>query len=75
VRCLYTYHTREQWRGFTSKHGLVPIEERWSMNLYPPIFEQLFGGSLHYLGVHGSPPTAAAAAPNASATGAARDHT
>lgn len=48
VPCLYRYNTPEQWVHFRERLHAEPAEERLSMRVYPPVFEQLFGGSLHY---------------------------
>lgn len=48
VPCLYRYHTPQGWRAIRERLGLGLIEERLGMRVYPPLFEQLFGGSLHY---------------------------
>ena len=48
VPCLYRYNTPKQWDDFRKRLDATPDEERSGMKVYPPIFEQFFGGSLHY---------------------------
>jgi SAM-dependent methyltransferase len=48
VKCLYRYHTREEWRVMFEEHGLIPISEETSLDLYPPLFNFLFGRRLQY---------------------------
>ncbi len=48
VPCLYRYNTPAEWRAFCERTGMTAIAERSGMRLYPPVFEQLFGGSLQY---------------------------
>lgn len=51
VPCLYDYPTLPGWRERLGAAGLEPVEELTSMQLYPPGFQQLFGGQLHYFAV------------------------
>lgn len=51
VPCLYRYNTPGQWASLRDRLGLVAVEERTGMRVYPPVFEQCFGGSLHYFAV------------------------
>jgi SAM-dependent methyltransferase len=51
VPCLYRYNTPQEWDGFPAKFGLKVASEIRSMDVYPPIVNTIFGGSLHYLGV------------------------
>ena len=55
VPCLYRYNTPQEWVGFRERLGLEPAEVRDGMNVYPLFFEQIFGGSLHYLAVLSKP--------------------
>lgn len=55
VRCLYRYNTPDQWASLRDRLGLVAVEERSGMRVYPPFFEQCFGGSLHYFAVLARP--------------------
>jgi SAM-dependent methyltransferase len=55
VPCLYRYNTPAQWRELRRTLGLEPVAERSGMRLYPPLFEQLFGGSLQYFVVLAKP--------------------
>lgn len=51
VKCLYRYNTLPQWREWLARHDLSPVEERTSMNLYPPGLNMLFGRKLQYLAI------------------------
>lgn len=48
VPCLYRYYTDEQWQHKADMLGMETEERRLGMKVYPPIFEQFFGGRLHY---------------------------
>ena len=51
VPCLFRYNTPEGWRETSARHGLRPVVELSSMNLYPPVINLLFGRSLQYFAV------------------------
>jgi len=51
VRCLYRYHTLNEWHALFEEHGLVLISEETSIDLYPPLFNLLFGRRLQYIAV------------------------
>lgn len=51
IPCLYRYHTLAEWRAFAAHCGLEVMSEIHPMNLYPPLWQQLFGGRLQYLAV------------------------
>ncbi|WP_414571562.1 class I SAM-dependent methyltransferase [Nostoc sp. CCY 9925] len=51
VPCLYRYNTPKQWINLRHQHKLTIIEEKSSMQLYPPVVNLLFGRSLQYLAV------------------------
>jgi ubiquinone/menaquinone biosynthesis C-methylase UbiE len=51
VRCLYRYHTKEEWRSLFQGHGLIPVAEELSLDYYPPLMNSLFGRGLQYLAV------------------------
>jgi len=51
VRCLYRYNTPEEWRAVRERLGAEPVRELHAMRLYPPVFDQLFGGRLQFMGV------------------------
>ncbi|MHC4948811.1 MAG: class I SAM-dependent methyltransferase [Planctomycetota bacterium] len=51
VPCLYRYRTLAEWRASHDRLGLQVVEERTSMNLYPPGVNLLFGRRLQYLAV------------------------
>jgi SAM-dependent methyltransferase len=48
VKCLYRYHTREEWLGIFEEHRLAPIVEQTSIDLYPPLMNLIFGKRLQY---------------------------
>lgn len=50
VKCLYRYNTPAQWSATPARLGLHPGEQIHSMNLYPPVFNLLFGRGLQYMG-------------------------
>jgi ubiquinone/menaquinone biosynthesis C-methylase UbiE len=51
VRCLYRYNTPADWQQWHRTHGLTPIHQLWSMRLYPPLINPLFGNRLQYFAV------------------------
>lgn len=51
VKCLYRYNTPERWRDWFRSLGLGVVEERLSMDLYPPLLNMLFGRRLQYFAV------------------------
>ena len=51
VKCLYRYHTRTEWVRMFKDYGLVPAFEKTSINLYPPLFNFVFGRGLQYFAV------------------------
>jgi SAM-dependent methyltransferase len=53
VPCLFAYNTPSEWAEFRTRLGFSVREERSGMRVYPPLFEQVFGGSLHYFAVLG----------------------
>lgn len=53
VKCLYRYHTPHEWRSIPASLGARALEERLAMNLYPPVFNALFGRRLQYFAVLG----------------------
>jgi len=48
VKCLYRFHTRREWLTIFEAHGLSPILEETSIDLYPPFFNLIFGKGLQY---------------------------
>jgi ubiquinone/menaquinone biosynthesis C-methylase UbiE len=62
VKCLYRYNTPAEWQRLTQQLQLTPIEQRHSMDLYPPIVNLLFGRALQFLLI-AQVPNAATAAP------------
>mgnify|MGYP006268768059 CR=1 FL=1 len=52
VPCLFRYNTLSEWRRVPGAHGLRTVEERASMDLYPPGVNLFFGGKLQYLAVY-----------------------
>lgn len=53
VPCLYRYNTVEEWRASHAKHGLSIAAEHTSIDLYPPVFNILFGKRLQYFAALG----------------------
>ena len=51
VKCLYRYFTVEQWHQKYQKFKLKIIREETSIDLYPPIYNQIFGRKLQYFAV------------------------
>ena len=51
VHCTFRYNTPTQWAEFHRRHGLILIEERQAMDLYPWGLNLLFGRKLQYLAV------------------------
>lgn len=51
IPCLYRYHTLAQWRECMEKCGLDILREIHPMKLYPPFWQQIFGGKLQYLAI------------------------
>lgn len=51
VKCLYRYHTKEEWHAIFKEHGLALRMEQTSIDLYPPFFNLIFGKRLQYLAV------------------------
>jgi ubiquinone/menaquinone biosynthesis C-methylase UbiE len=74
VPCLFRYKTPEAWRSLQEELELGVVEERLGMRLYPPGFEQLFGGGLQYfaaLRVGAGPGSGATGEPGLPSTAAA----
>lgn len=51
VKCLYRYHTRPEWDGIYKKLGLQVVAEEQTIDLYPPVFNEVFGRRLQYFAV------------------------
>ena len=51
VPCLFRYPSLEGWREIFGQCGLSILEERTSLNLYPPVLNRIFGKRLQYLAV------------------------
>lgn len=49
VPCLFRYFSPAQWRERLLARGFSLVEERRSMNLYPPLVNLVFGRRLQYL--------------------------
>jgi ubiquinone/menaquinone biosynthesis C-methylase UbiE len=58
VECLYRYHTKDEWRAMFDAHALEPLAEETAIDLYPPLFNWIFGRRLQYFAVlrPGRPP-------------------
>ena len=48
VPCLYEYHNAKEWRALVGQFSSGIVEERTSIDVYPPVFNELLGKSLHY---------------------------
>ncbi len=48
VPCLYQYHNLDEWHKVVGRVASNTIEERTSIDVYPPVFNQLLGKGLHY---------------------------
>jgi SAM-dependent methyltransferase len=48
VPVLYRYHNLREWRGLVGKVSTRVVEERTSIDIYPPVFNRLLGKGLHY---------------------------
>jgi len=51
VPCLYRYNNLVEWRQVIGKIGSGTVEEKTSIDIYPPVFNQLLGKRLHYFNV------------------------
>jgi SAM-dependent methyltransferase len=49
VPCLFRYNTLEQWRAEPGKFGAAIEHERTSMDLYPGLWNPVFGKGLQYM--------------------------
>lgn len=48
VPCLYKYNNLEEWRTLVGKLSSGIAEERTSIDVYPPLFNEVLGKGLHY---------------------------
>lgn len=48
VKCLFRYHTRDGWTRWLATFPVKVRAEVFSMDLYPPFFNFVFGKKLHY---------------------------
>jgi SAM-dependent methyltransferase len=48
VPCLYKYNNLQEWRAMVGKVSSGVVEEKTSLDIYPPVFNQLLGKGLHY---------------------------
>ena len=53
VPCTYRYNNLAEWRQAITGVGSKFVEERTSINVYPPPFNTFLGGGLHYWAVFG----------------------
>ena len=51
VPCTYRYNNRAEWRRTIGNAGTSLIEERTSIDIYPAVFNQIFGRGLHYFAI------------------------
>jgi SAM-dependent methyltransferase len=49
VPCLFRYNTPDQWSQTLSKHGLLALDHRDGMNLYPFGVNAIFGRGLQFM--------------------------
>jgi SAM-dependent methyltransferase len=49
VKCLYRYHRYNEWQALFAEQRLQPLSEATSIDLYPPLFNLVFGKRLQYL--------------------------
>jgi SAM-dependent methyltransferase len=48
VPCLYKYNDLQQWHTMIGKFSTGVVEERTSIDVYPPVFNEILGKNLHY---------------------------
>jgi ubiquinone/menaquinone biosynthesis C-methylase UbiE len=48
VPCLYKYNNLKEWHALVGKVSSGIVEERTSVDVYPPVFNELLGKGLHY---------------------------
>ncbi len=48
VPCLYKYNNLQEWHAIVGKLSSGIVEERTSIDVYPPVFNELLGKGLHY---------------------------
>jgi hypothetical protein len=48
VPCTYRYNNLSEWRQVLARNASNVIEEKTSIDIYPPVFNQLLGRGLHY---------------------------
>jgi SAM-dependent methyltransferase len=51
VPCTYRYNNLAEWRQKIGRVGSGYIEERTSIDVYPPVINELLGKGLHYFAV------------------------
>jgi ubiquinone/menaquinone biosynthesis C-methylase UbiE len=51
VECLYRYHSKSEWHAIFDAHALAPVLEETTIDLYPPLFNWVFGKRLQYFAV------------------------
>lgn len=51
VKCLFKYNTSDGWKEFLGRFPATLRQEITTMNLYPPVFNFVFGKKLHYCAV------------------------
>jgi ubiquinone/menaquinone biosynthesis C-methylase UbiE len=51
VPCTYRYNNLQEWHETFERAHLRLKEERTSIDIYPPLVNQLFGKGLHYFAV------------------------
>jgi ubiquinone/menaquinone biosynthesis C-methylase UbiE len=48
VPCTYRYNNLAEWRQMLGRTASKTMEEKTSIDIYPPVFNQLLGKGLHY---------------------------
>jgi len=51
VPVLYKYNNLKEWHGLVGKVSRRVVEERTSIDIYPPVFNEVLGKGLHYFAV------------------------
>lgn len=51
IPCLYRYNNLKEWHAMFKRVGVCLKEERISLDIYPPIVNELLGKNLHYFAV------------------------
>jgi hypothetical protein len=52
VAVVFNYFTPTEWRKVSREAGLVPLEVRRTLRLYPSLVDAVLGRSLHFVGLY-----------------------